>query len=398
LPLVEGIAVTLHWRRTTSAIARHTAHALEISVGSLKRSVKQALGWIGPVHILPYRGYGTLEQFYLKGRVLEDKQVGSPKEKDTRWNNLRAMYRRFSTDEIPYATVRAHHGGQTLVTQTDWEGYFEFHWQPNEPLDSDRLWHDVHLEVEIDDRVSRRQSTAAAVGQVMVPPRTSAFGVISDIDDTILETYATDLMRTIRVTLLNNARTRLPLPGVAAFYQALHRGPGSDMQNPLFYVSSSAWNLYDLLTDFLDLNEIPGGPILLQSLSLTNNKLVKSGHWHKLRKLSQIMSTYPELPFVLIGDSGQEDPILYRQAVLDFPGRIKAIYIRDIGRESRHPAIRAIIAELKDLGVDMLLVTDTLQAAQHAADHGLISSSRLSDIHKDRVRDTVERQPLEQAV
>ena len=390
--------MAFHWRQITGSIARHSAYAVEISVGSLKRAVKQAMGWIGPVHILPYLGYGTQDRLYLKGRVLEDKQVGSPKEKDTRWNNLLAMYRRFFTDEIPYATVRVQYGGQTLVTQTDWEGFFELQWQPDTPLDSGQLWHEVCLEAEIEDRVSRRQSTVTAVGRVMVPPRSSAFGVISDIDDTILETYATDLIRTLRVTLLNNARTRLPLPGVAAFYQALHRGLAGDAKNPLFYVSSSAWNLYDLLADFLDLNEIPEGPILLQSLSLVNNKLINSGHWHKLSKVAQIVTAYPDLPFVLIGDSGQDDPMLYHQAVLDFPGRIKAVYIRDIGRESRHPAIRRIIGEVKELGVDMLLVTDTLQAARHAADLGLISSARLADIHQDRVRDTVERQPLEQAI
>ncbi len=387
-----------HWRQITGSIARYSAHAVEITAGSLKRSVKQALGWIGPVHIQPYRGYGNHDQFCLKGRVLEDKHLGSPRQKDSRWDNLLAMYRRFSTDEIPYATVRARHGSRTLVTQTDWDGFFEFRWRPGRSFDMDPLWHEIPLEVEIADRVSRKQSIATATGQVMVPPATSGFGVISDVDDTILQTYATDLVRTIRVTFLNNARTRLPLPGVAAFYQALHRGPGGDMQNPLFYVSSSAWNLYDLLADFLELNQIPPGPLLLQTLSLTNNKLINSGHWHKLRKLSQIITTYPDLPFVLIGDSGQADPVLYRQAVLDFPERIKAIYIRDIGRESRQPAICKIIDEVRDLGVDMLLVTDTLQAAEHAADLGLISPVRLPDIHKDRVRDTVERRPLEQAV
>ncbi len=390
--------MAFHWRRITSNLARHAAHGIEISVGTLKRSIKQALRRVGPIHILPYRGYGTREQFFLRGRVLEDKHVGGPKEKATAWSNFQAMYRRFVTDEVPYVTVRARHGSLVLTTQTDWEGYFEFQWQPDGPLDSDRLWHDVQLEAELDRRIARTQSKPTVVGHVMVPPSTSAFGVISDVDDTILETYATDLIKTIRITMLNNARTRLPLPGVAAFYQALQGGPTGEMQNPLFYVSSSAWNLYDLMEDFLDLNEIPLGPILLQSLGLANNKLINSGHWHKLRKISQILKTYPEMPFVLIGDSGQDDPVLYQQAVMDFPGRIRAIYIRDIGRESRYPRIRRITSELKEGGVDMLLVTDTLQAAQHAADHGLIPGAALADIHQDRVRDTVQRKPLEQAV
>jgi phosphatidate phosphatase APP1 len=39
---------------------------------------------------------------------------------------------------------------------------------------------------------------------------------------------------------------------------------------------------------------------------------------------------YPHLNFVLIGDSGQEDPKIYREIVAIFPGRILAVYIRDV--------------------------------------------------------------------
>ena len=90
------------------------------------------------------------------------------------------------------------------------------------------------------------------------------FGIISDIDDTVIRTDATSLLGTFRSTMLANARTRLPFPGVAALYRALH-GAGT---NPLFYVSSSPWNIYDMLSDVLAIRGIPAGPLLLRNWGL----------------------------------------------------------------------------------------------------------------------------------
>lgn len=39
--------------------------------------------------------------------------------------------------------------------------------------------------------------------------------------------------------------------------------------------------------------------------------------------------------FILIGDSGQNDPEIYLQVIRDFPGRVKMIYIRDVDPERR---------------------------------------------------------------
>ena len=68
---------------------------------------------------------------------------------------------------------------------------------------------------------------------------------------------------------------RLPFPGVAAFLRALYAGAGGGERNPLFYVSSSPWNIYDLLSEFFSLNDIPIGPVLfLRDWGLTDVELV----------------------------------------------------------------------------------------------------------------------------
>ena len=102
---------------------------------------------------------------------------------------------------------------------------------------------------------------------------------------------------------------------MAALYQSFLNGNAGRPVNPIFYISSSPWNLYDLLRDFLELNEIPRGPIFLRDLGVDQTKFIKrSGHGEKLERALQIMSDFPELPFVLVGDSAQHDAGLYAEA------------------------------------------------------------------------------------
>ncbi len=368
------------WKQSFSRRLRGSVYRMERRFDGWKHALKKRLGWVEPVHIVPYRGFGTAEILMLRGRVLEDKQIGSPKYEDSWWRNLRNMYHRFDSDEIPGVRVRATYCGQIQEAKTNEEGYFEVAFQPRTPPDPDSLWHDVR--VELAEEVVPGQTNVAASGQVLVPPADSRFGIISDMDDTVLQSHATNLWRMTKLTFLRNARTRMPFEGVGAFYRALTRGPAGENQNPIFYVSSSAWNIYDLLVDFLELNDIPLGPLLLRDLGLGKNALKQMGHVHKLEKIERILGTYPDLPFVLIGDSGQDDPKIYRQAVLDFPGRIAAVYIRDIVAHHRE-GVEQIAEEIRAHGVDMLLVADTVAAAVHAAEKGFIAAGELPEIRRE---------------
>lgn len=368
------------WKQNFSRRFRGSIYRWERRVDGWKHAIKHRLGWVEPVHILPYRGFGTNQSLQIRGRVLEDKQIGGPKEDDSWWRNLCNMYRRFDSDEIPNVRVRATYHEDVQETVTDEEGYFEVTFRPLTPPNPSTLWHEV--QIELLDEIVPGQTDVTAVGQILVPPVDAEFGVISDMDDTVLQTHATNLWRMAKLTFLNNARTRLPFEGVAAFYRALQRGPQGAYQNPIFYVSSSAWNIYDLLVDFLDLNRIPAGPLLLRDLGIRKSNTQLLGHQHKLDKIERILGTYPDLPFVLIGDSGQDDPKIYRQAVLDFPGRIAAIYIRDIVPNHR-ARVEDFAKEVKEHGVDMLLVQDTVVAAVHAAEKGLISPTQLGEIRRE---------------
>ena len=383
------------WKAALFDAVKITAHQAESSVDTAVRRLKKRMGWLRPVHILPYRGFGNERELYLLGRVLERRNVAGPQDDHTAWDNIRYMYRRFRTAEIPDCRVQARFQGRTVETLTDAEGYYELRMPLSDtPLDQERLWHQVELELL--DEIVPDQGKVTTTGEVLVPPRDSAFGVISDVDDTIVKSHATDLLKLIRITLLHNARTRMMLPGVGAFYRALQRGPTGEMLNPFFYVSSSAWNLYDLLADFLDHNGIPAGPILLRDLGFDRDKFIKTGHSHKLEKIEQILSICAGLNFVLIGDEGQKDAQIYRQVVLDFPGRVRVIYIREVSWKDRSQQIDDIARELRDHGVEMLLIKDSAAAARHAIETGLIAPEEAAPIHADREQDTSSPDRVEQ--
>lgn len=343
-------------------------------------------GWLDPIRVLAYRGYGTRDALHLRGRVVARKAVNRPTRGDSAWHNLRGMYRRFTGEEIPGATVRVHFVGDPgppIEATTNEEGFFTV----TSPLPTAGSgWHAA--KVELVAPLLGGQPTASTTGDVLIPPPDAAFGVISDIDDTIVRTGATSLLTMARIVLLSNAHTRLPFPGIAAFYSALERGPTGQDRNPLFYVSSSPWNLYDVLVLFLAINNIPAGPLFLQDWGLGRRTLIKTGHReHKRAVIDMLLATYPQLPFILVGDSGELDAEIYREAAHAHPGRIRAIYIRDTQLAHRATAVRAIAEELRAGPIPLILASDTVAAADHAAEQGLIHPDALPAIRAEKARD-----------
>jgi phosphatidate phosphatase APP1 len=226
-------------------------------------------------------------------------------------------------------------------------------------------------------------------GELLVPPTTARFGIISDLDDTVIQSRVSSFLVAARTVMLGNARTRLPFPGVAAFYDALSKGCEGKDDNPIFYVSSSPWNIYDVITEFMDLQKIPKGVLTLRDWDINLAALSSSVHSeHKTKMIRDIMQLYQDLSFVLIGDSGQHDPEVYRQMVTEFPGRVKAIYIRDVTRtHERTTEIEKLAREVVDAHSTLVLAEDTFAAATHAAEHGLISADALPKIHEEKRAD-----------
>ncbi|NUS60420.1 MAG: App1 family protein, partial [Lysobacter sp.] len=177
-------------------------------------------------------------------------------------------------------------------------------------------------------------------------------------------------------------------------------------RNPLFYVSSSPWNLYDLLDDFLALNHIPVGPIFLRDLGTDTGKFIKTpGHGHKLDRARMLIQRNPSMRWVLLGDSGQADAELYATAAQEFGDRIAAIYIRDVDPDVDSPldiGVDAYIEKVAGTKVPMLRAKDSVAIAEHAAGIGLIDAAAIpaivEEVHKDAARPTLGEAAVQEAV
>ncbi|HEX2979929.1 MAG TPA: phosphatase domain-containing protein [Anaerolineaceae bacterium] len=378
-------------------VIKHVAHNVEGTFDRYKYRLGERLGGPGPIKIVPYNGYGNTDRLYLKGRVLEDKGETLSRENDAIWNNLLNMYKRLESDEIPYARLLARFQGIEQDIQADEEGLFEVWIDPREPLPSDQLWHEIELEL-LEPQASRQPIPPRAMGKVLVPPASARFAVISDIDDTVLQTDATHLLRMARHVFMGNARTRLPFPGVAAFYRALYNGVSGNEMNPLFFVSSSPWNLYDLLVEFFHLQDIPSGPVLfLRDWGITEEEILPLHHrTYKAKMIRQMLDFYPNLPFILLGDSGQEDPEVYAEVAKEYADRILAAYIRNVSRDLDRPtAIRKLASEVVQARSTLILAENSLIMAKHAAQQRWISSETLPGIQVDRKKDEAPPTPVE---
>ncbi|GAC1588065.1 MAG: App1 family protein [Hymenobacter sp.] len=370
MKLLEALSAFTEW--TDHLMTRFTAQA----------------GHRRPLQLDAYRSYGTGAKFYIKGRLLADPGLWPQTATDSRWRNFRSMVRRFNSREIAGADLVAElpDGSLHLVT-TDDEGYFTLIIEPQllpEPVAY--LWYPVPVRVSrLPPHFRPPGPTVQASAKVLVPPPGAEFGVISDLDDTVFETSATNLLKMLGHTLLNNAHSRLPFVGVAEFYRRLQRGRTGRPDNPFFYVSSSPWNLYDVLDDFMGIHEMPPGPLLLRDLTIARPKVTPPPgvagsaaiHFaHKLHEIENLLTTYPRLPFVLLGDSGQEDARIYREVVRRHPGRIRVVYIRDVQIPARALLVAPVAEELKTDGVPLVMVADYAVAAAHAVGLGLITSQR----------------------
>jgi len=231
-----------------------------------------------------------------------------------------------------------------------------------------------------------------ATGEVLVPNQDARFGVISDVDDTVLRTGMSEGLSAVRNTLLGTAATRRAIPGMAALYGEL-AGPIEPAIDPAFhYVSTGPWNLYDMLVDFLDIRGFPAGPLYLTDWAPQERFVVRSGQGHKFATLQRIFEAYPDTKFILFGDSGQKDPETYVEAARRWPESVLAVVIREVGDHlpERSDQLRRQADDLVAEDIRMCLAHDAGEAAEFLAELELLEPDSVSVVRRALETDTVD--------
>ena len=168
-------------------------------------------------------------------------------------------------------------------------------------------------------------------GTLLPMPDTAQPMIVSDVDDTIKITNVRDRAAAIRNTF------QVPfaeVPGMAAVYQkwAQH---GADFH----YVSGSPWQLYTPLEQFTRDAGFPAGAWHLKHLRLADPGTVLAflgpQQTYKLNAIRPLIARWQQRRFILVGDTGEQDPEIYATLAREHPARIARILLRNVSRETR---------------------------------------------------------------
>ncbi len=313
-----------------------------------------------------YRGYANEQELIVMGHVFKPTKKSDYDFQDKNFKNASSVISMFRMKTQANADVYMEHNGIEIHTKTLKDGYFKFCIPLNQ---NDYGW--VEYEVSIlyrNKRITTKEN--------YIRPQVGNLGIISDIDDTFIISYTLNPFKKLFHLLFKNVSSRKIFEDVVPHFQALsasgraHKGE----LNAFFYVSSSEWNLYRFIVKFAEIHQLPKAVLLLKDIktSLTNFFWTgRGGHNHKFEKIKHILEFYPNLKYVLIGDDSQHDPFLYEAISKIFPLTVKAIYVRQTGKNKK-AKVTKVLKNLETLSVSVCYFKNSTEAIEHSKKIGLI--------------------------
>lgn len=266
---------------------------------------------------VPYMGYGSTTQVRILARVMLASRLlpGSRADRAARNGNQNIRgWRAFTSVPIPEREVDIEIGDARVRVKADRGGLVDTAVEVNlEPG-----WHTATI---------RASGTPAAEAPLLVLPPDMEFGILSDIDDTVMVTALPRPLLAFWNAFVLNERARMATTGMAVLYERILRAhPGA----PAFYLSTGPWNAAPTLSRFLHRNLYPVGPMLLTDWGLTEDRWFRSGREHKQDNLERLAQEFPRMKWLLVGDNGQHDEAIYSEFAQRHPENVAAVAIRQL--------------------------------------------------------------------
>lgn len=348
---------------------------LEDRFSRFRRERKLGKGTLRSTHVTAYLGYMANGLVFMRLRVTEEPVVPAAADAISDREVLQQNLRRFFALSFPGVQVKVEVAGTSESAITGRHGYATVHiplgveyspgWLPvkvsTQPVDP---WEDVDT----------------SESHALVPDGRAPFWVVSDIDDTVLQTGLAEGLTAVKNTLLRQATTRRAVPGMATLYQAIANSAGPDVQVPFFYLSTGSWAFYDVLIEFLDVRGFPEGPLFLTDWAPQERYITRSGSEHKRSTLRKLFESYPDAKFILIGDSGQRDPYNYTDLAREYPESVAHIIIVDCGIEDKAEEVRQFASERSADDVPFTFAADAARAAEVLAEQGVIGAADVVNV------------------
>lgn len=348
-------------------------------VGRVRRAVLGLVFGRPPASIVAYHGVGTQYVARLAARVIDDDGVADPRPDDSAWANARRMFRVFDAQRVAGARLSVRFAGVSASVVADGRGFARVELRqplPVFPVGAEEAEWSLIAPLPAPPEGLPTPDPPTGAAPVHVPTASAGFALVSDVDDTVIESRATSPLRLAYETLSRNVYRRAVMPGMAAFYGALC----GHNRAPMVWLTSSIWRVHDLLRGFFELHHFPAGALLMSDARLLRSQWVADRHRvHKLGRLDDLRTLW-RLPVVLSGDCGQRDPEIFAAFAEAHPARVRAIYLRDLGDARRRAEVDGLLGPAREAGIPVCVAGDAVAFARHAAEHGLVPAEAVPEV------------------
>lgn len=294
-------------------------YAYRIAVRYNQRLTKRLReqGWVP--HPQVYPGLGDQEKVRVMGRVLlgrmDDRHIWHHESTDVAVPKHARGWRQFITAPMAHAAIEITVGEKKLRTRTDPGGFFDLMVTGHGLVPG---WHTVRV-----------RTTANIIGaaRIYILDPSSRIGVVSDIDDTVIITHLPRPLIAAYNAFMLTEEARDVVPGMARWYQHILR---DHPHAPVVYLSTGAFNTVPFLQRFLHHHAYPNGMMLMTDWGTTPRGWFRSGLEHKRTSLRRLAADFPQIKWILVGDDGQDDPLVYREFTRSHPDHVAMVAIREL--------------------------------------------------------------------
>jgi phosphatidate phosphatase APP1 len=267
-----------------------------------------------------YNAYGNEEQLIIHGRMLKkDKEKEVNKEQGI-WINFWNALDFFHNDEIKNKKIVLTVDEVKYETQGDDEGYFDFDIKTAKNLSMG--YKDIALQIEGTKGIHYTQ--AAIIGSEKM------LGIISDIDDTVLVSNVTNKRKLLVNMFWKNYKQREVISTMADRFQKILKENPPKEPSRLFFLSGSPQHLFNYIEKFLDYHNFPKHITILKQVHGDNSDPLFDQMAYKTEKIEELIALYPNMQWLMFGDSGEKDRDIYAFIKEKYPSKVKGYYIRNV--------------------------------------------------------------------
>ncbi|MDQ0734443.1 App1 family protein [Arthrobacter agilis] len=313
--------------------------------------------------VIPYTGYGTTSWVRVLARVVlsDPRDTGRSSEAGPLKPLAEGMrgWRNFTSAPVAHAVVHVTIGETVHDVEADRGGVVD----ARIPVTLDPGWHTITVQ---------SGESKVVEAPVRVVADDTRFGVVSDIDDTVMVTALPRPFLAAWNTFVLDEHARTPTPGMAVLYERIVRTLPTA---PVLYLSTGAWNVAPTLSRFLSRNLYPAGPKLLTDWGPTRDRWFRSGQEHKRTSLERLAEEFPAMQWLLVGDDGQHDEAIYSEFAQRHPQNVRAIAIRQLSTgEAVLAGGRSKTGVQPTPGIPWIYAPDGAKMSAQLADLGIIRS------------------------